>query len=512
MKKKLEKVKCWDYFEKEFKGKTEGNPFTDYIITGVFESALETKEVEGFYDGNGKYVIRFMPSFEGEYSYKICGSFSDEVYEGSFECVKAEKGNHGPVSVKDTYHFAYADGTPYYSIGTTCYVWNLQNDKLISETLKSLEKSGFNKIRFCVFPKHYVYNLHEPRSYPFEGTPMDHKVLTVKNFMEYNHEAEGNNWDFSRFNPEHFRHIEKCILKLQKLGVEADIIVYHPYDRWGFSNLPAAVETRYMKYLINRFSAFRNVWWSMANEFDLLPNRQDTDWDHYGNFFMKNDPYNHLRSVHNCLRLYDHSKDWVTHVSYQRMDLYKTAEDTDSLREKYHKPVVLDEIAYEGNIQCGWGDITGEEMVRRFCEGIFRGGYPGHGETYLSDDNILWWSHGGKLKGESHKRVKFLLSILRETPGYGLKYVRKEWDCVSAVPENDEIAAETGYRIDYFSFMRPGFREFDFKDDCEYEAEIIDTWNMTIKKVGTFKGSFRIDLPTKQYLAIRIKKVNRKKK
>ena len=61
----------------------------------------------------------------------------------------------------------------------------------------------------------------------------------------------------------------------------------------------------------------------------------------------------------------------------------------------------------EGDIQHGWGNLTGEEMLRRFWEAACRGGYPGHGETYLNKENILWWSHGGKLHGESHKRFGF---------------------------------------------------------------------------------------------------------
>ena len=44
-------------------------------------------------------------------------------------------------------------------------------------------------------------------------------------------------------------------------------------------------------------------------------------------------------------------------------------------------PIVLDEIAYEGNIQHGWGNIPGEELIRRFWEGALRGGYPGHGDS-----------------------------------------------------------------------------------------------------------------------------------
>ena len=99
-------------------------------------------------------------------------------------------------------------------------MWELQSDELIEQTLETLKNGAFNKIRFCVFPKHYDYNLGEPRSYPYEGTPMDSSVLTKENFQEYTGKTEGNHWDFTRFNPEHFRHIEKCILVLREMGIE----------------------------------------------------------------------------------------------------------------------------------------------------------------------------------------------------------------------------------------------------------------------------------------------------
>ena len=126
-----------------------------------------------------------MPSFEGEYQFEIRADFLEEVKKGSFQVLPAEAGNHGPVRVANTWHFAYEDGTPYYPVGTTCYVWELQDDARIEETLISLKEAGFNKIRFCIFPKHYDYNLKEPRSYPYEGTPMDSGVLTKENFWEY---------------------------------------------------------------------------------------------------------------------------------------------------------------------------------------------------------------------------------------------------------------------------------------------------------------------------------------
>ena len=78
-------VEKWDLFEIEIQGKAEGNPFTDYEIQGVFTGKNETVTVDGFYDGDGIYRVRFMPSFEGEYSFKVTGSFLKEEYEGSFK-------------------------------------------------------------------------------------------------------------------------------------------------------------------------------------------------------------------------------------------------------------------------------------------------------------------------------------------------------------------------------------------------------------------------------------------
>lgn len=499
-------IEKWNVFEVSCEGPSEGNPFTEQWIKGIFEGKSERVEADGFYDGNDIYKVRFMPSFEGEYRFRLEGSFPADQTERTFTVTAPQEGNHGPVRVADTWHFAYEDGTPYYSVGTTCYVWELQSDERIEQTLKSLEDAGFNKIRFCIFPKHYDYNLGEPRSYPYEGTPMDSSVLTRDNFWEYTGNAEGNSWDLERFCPAHFAHIEKCILALQKIGVEADLILMHPYDRWGFSQMTKAQDDLYINYVAARLSAYRNVWWSLANEYDLMAHKSLADWERFADILCRKDPYQHLRSIHNCVNFYDHTRPWVTHCSIQRQDLYKSAELVGEWRSRYRKPVVLDEIAYEGNIQYGWGNITGEEMIRRFWEAACRGGYPGHGETYLAADDVLWWSHGGSLHGESWKRIKFLHRILCETPGIGLAPKQREWDEVCAVPENAHAARETGYHLFYYSFMRPSFRDFYFDDENDYEAEIIDTWNMTVERAGVFRGRFRVMLPGRQYMAVRVKR------
>ena len=85
-------------------------------------------------------------------------------------------------------------------------------------------------------------------------------------------------------------------------------------------------------------------------------------------------------------------------------------------------------------------------MVRRFWEGAVRGGYPGHGET---------------------------------------------------LPK--------GYQLRYYSFMRPSFREFRFDDNRARRVEVIDTWNMTVEFAGVFTGRFRVPLPSRPYMAIRMR-------
>ena len=53
--------------------------------------------------------------------------------------------------------------------------------------------------------------------------------------------------------------------------------------------------------------------------------------------------------------------------------------------------------------------------------------------------------------------------------------------------------------------MRPSFREFCFEDKRSYHAEVIDTWNMTVTDAGTHSGRFRISLPGREYMAIRLR-------
>lgn len=104
--------------------------------------------------------------------------------------------------------------------------------------------------------------------------------------------------------------------------------------------------------------------------------------------------------------------------------------------------MVIDEIVYAGNIQHGWGNISEKEPVRRF------------------------------------------------------------WDEVSA--SLDMTKPSDRYFLIYYEFNRPGFREFYFDDDSMFHMDVIDTWEMRVEGAGKHCGHFRIELPAREYIAVRI--------
>lgn len=500
-----ESVEQWGLFELSLVGPSDGNPYRDVTFSARFYRAAESIETSGFYDGKGSYRVRFMPPRLGAWSYITASNVAQlDGKTGTFTVAPPSSGNHGPVRVANTFHFAYADGKPYRQVGTTAYVWQLQEEALQEQTLKTLAGSPFNKLRFCVFPKRYDWNHNDPSAYPFEGTP--------------------NNWDTSRFNPAYFQHLERRVRDLQRLGIEADVILFHPYDkgRWGFDRMTSVEDDRYLRYLVSRLAAFRNVWWSLANEYDLLDHKTEEDWDRIGELVSLSDPYHHLLSIHNDRRFFNHTRSWITHASIQSGIAVESLNAAGLLRDAYRKPIVYDEVQYEGNIPKRWGNLSAEELVYRFWVGTIAGTYVGHGETYLSPDEILWWSKGGRLKGQSPARLAFLKKVLEDSPPEGIEPIDRPR------PEFGGKPAE--YYLVYLGKQTPTSWEFvlpktranrgePMADDMTFKAEVLDTWNMTITPVqGLFttkrrgdylfadKDGRSIPLPGRPYIVIRIRR------
>jgi hypothetical protein len=480
-------VEQWGHFELPLQGPATGNPFKDVTLQADFTLGHRIVKVTGFYDGGATYRVRFMPDAPGHWTFRTISSApSLDGHTGALTCTPpTTPGNHGPVTTAHQFHFQYADSTPYFPFGTTTYAYLFATEPNAAASLAGMRKATFNKTRVCVLPKPLAKG---PQLLPFPTTATDAN-------------GRGGTPDFTRFDPAYFQLLERRILELQRAGIEADLILFHPYDAWGYKSMPPAVDDFYLRYAIARLSAFRNVWWSIANEYDLVKAKSMADWDRFFRITQAEDPYAHLRSIHHSRVIYDHSKPWCTHASLQSYDFEKSA----ARRDAWNKPIIYDELQYEGDVDRRWGNLSAEEMTHRFWLATVRGVYATHGEVFGTTDDDphpqTTWSDAGALRGESAPRIAFLRSLIERATKVGFN----ESDGAYYLNATDP----SGAILYYFDVHRPARYDFPLPTNANFTATLIDPFAMTSTPLpGTFTGKSRVKLPSRPYRAVLFQKVS----
>ena len=80
----------------------------------------------------------------------------------------------------------------------------------------------------------------------------------------------------------------------------------------------------------------------MANEWDLEKSKSEADWDSlFQSLAAADTAHNRERSIHNCVRYYNHSQPWITHISLQGSTV---AQLQMAKRTWTPKPIVWDEV------------------------------------------------------------------------------------------------------------------------------------------------------------------------
>lgn len=499
-------------FELIFHGEEPQGSWSVIDLQAVFTCEGTEKKVSGFYAGNGSYIVRYLPQRPGLVQWEVSGLFTAS---GQEECVSCENGiHHGLVKPSGT-AMTYEDGTMCRPFGTTVYAMMHQSKELIAQTIETIKKSPFDKVRTCMFPKHYIFNENEPERFAFE-------------------KKDEGGFDFHRPCFAFWDAFEEMLQTLGDSGIEVDLILFHPYDWWGFSRMTREEYLPYLHYLLARFAAYSNVWWSLANEYDCMEAFKAEDWECIERFIAENDAYGHMLSCHHMLQNYDFSRTDITHCSIQG-----DVTNVEKYMERYHKPVLMDEFGYEGNIFCHWGHLSAFELVHRFWMCCVLGGYGTHGETFMDDKDILWWGKGGTLKGESPERIAFLKEIIRELPGAlepvpadfitaekledmrkGL-YQEEQTDFTRALlqrtPEEAARMIEgitkdtriyTGHcgekaYLAYYGRHCTAVGDLELPKDHTYRIEVIDVWEMTRKTILTgICGKVEFTLPGKEGIAV----------
>ncbi|PLS31174.1 hypothetical protein Uis1B_0918 [Bifidobacterium margollesii] len=503
-------MQCYRTFELNFRGEPPKiGQEVAVDLEAIFTLAGTTTRVKGFHAGDGRYVIRFLPLHAGHCTWRVRGLFEGD---GSEECLPAQSEDlslhdserkesaalwhvdlsslHGMVRANGA-RFAYDDGTPYRPFGTTVYALVHQSQELIDQTIETLTEAPFNKVRMCVFPKHYFANAADPQWFPFERT--------------------GGRFDSSRPCYRYWDELERRIGQMRRIGIEVDLILFHPYDRWGFARMSHEECLTYLDYAVRRLAALPNVWWSLANEYDLMTDFEDSWWRDFAAFIGGNDPYHHLLSNHNFVNYWDFDEPNTTHCCVQNGHTGLVRD----LIERHGKPVIFDEVGYEGNIIYDWGNLSAFELVDRFWTAFTLGGYCTHGETFEDPDDVLWWARGGELHGESPVRIAFLREVMESLPNdmepavggaFGMPVnellaMRKSGELPDGVKGTmTEVIMRLDEKrfLDLVQDLRPiqgrsdddvmvwylsrqccVHTEIELPDTRSYDVEVIDAWDMT---------------------------------
>lgn len=502
----VKKMRQYEMKEWSFKGPVPKGTQVNVNLKAIFTHKEECVEVKGFYAGNGQYKMRFYPRKVGMYTWKTIGIIK---MQGEEECIPARK--NGMVKT-DGLHFRYESGEKYIPFGTTVYALLHQQKALIDTTIKTLSESPFNKLRFCVFPKHLVYNNNEPDLFAFE--------------------KKGEHWDINKPCFAFWDALDERLKQLEQMDIQADLILFHPYDRWGFAQLSKKECMIYLEYAVRRLSAYPNLWWSLANEYDTMPYFEYGWWKEFAAFLADEDPYKHLLSNHNCLVYWNFDNPNTTHCCIQDSNVQNVVD----YQKKYGKPVIFDECCYEGNVPYSWGNISAFEMVNRFWIATVCGGYCTHGETYVNPEEILWWSKGGLLHGKSPERIAFLKNIVEELPTSieflpapevnieGLERLKEEPEDFSSLPGFTKglrmkpyerilsfIEGSRKYQghcgeeafLYYFARQCTSKATIRLPENKKYRIELLDVWEMTrVQILNEVTGEIDIVMPGKEGMAL----------
>ena len=509
-------VEKWGCAELTFTHTASGNPF-DVELEATFTQGDKAVTVRGFYDGENTYRVRFMPTEVGTWSYTTRSSARAlNRQKGTIIATEPTEANHGPVTTEGL-GFRYADGTTYHPFGTTTYALSLFRPEIQEQTLQSLAKTGFNKTRFCILPKDYPTPHDAPTIFPFE---MISKTIDAEGKTHYE-------WDLTRPNPAFFQNVDRRILDLQKLGIEADLILFHPYDKgvWGFDRMGEEFDRKYLEYLIARVGSYRNEWWSLAYEWDLVRTKKYEDWKTLTRIVVEADPYRHLCSIHGGSAVYyDYHMPEYTHVSFQDEGPLYTMTAAGTMRQVFRKPVIAAEIGYEGNTAMRWARWSPQFMTHLVTNGIMGGIYVTHGECYNAPgvQDWVYWSDGSELRGNSWERIAFLRKIVEEAPN-PIRPADISRDEQTSTAGEGYFFVYLGQEIlrDWvFNLPDSNSRFKRIQEGDKFRVEIINLWDMTIEECPTiFEATERINyrhydkqhrlvqLPETAYILLRIRKV-----
>ena len=264
------------------------NPYLTVQLHAEFRSPkFRTFLMPAYWDGGNRFVIRFAPVDEGEWTYRITSNiarFNDQA--GTF--VTTPWDAPGFIRPRNVHHWSYADSDrPHLWIGDTSYNFASMDKAEFTRMVDARAAQKFTHIRGVV-----------------QGRLADSKLAWP------NSDKPG---------PDFFRNVDERVAYINSKGMVADLIL-----GWGDNQLAKLFPTwqqreRFLRYMVARYSAF-NVTWQLVQEFETYePSRELMK--ELGLALKKLDPYGHPRTTHAIATSAPLLQDgWMDYVLYQSSD------------------------------------------------------------------------------------------------------------------------------------------------------------------------------------------------
>ncbi|TWD75170.1 uncharacterized protein DUF5060 [Kribbella amoyensis] len=401
---------------------------------GVFETSVDGGRVAVEFrhpDGDAAYV----ESFPGADGRQVVRFMPDLEGEWSFElagetrrlvATPATGANHGPVRRAGS-ELRWADGTAYRPLTTTWFDAPGGPDRW-AEACRAIAASPFDRVRLAA-------------------------------------------------RPDEVTRLEQRVRDLLAAGVGAEVVI-------------ADTGEEFLRDLVSRLAAYRNVLWSFEDDGELR------DWRREADLVAEYDSGRHLISVTAAPVSVDPGSPWLTHLSVPLENLRGVS----ALRRDYAKPVHVDVCGYEGNGSDPATSLTGPEMLTRIWEGTVRGANVTHGEWYVDAEDGPWSAGGSRPTGTVAQRLLLLRHVLDAMPD-GVEPIEDYRDAPT-------LAVPGSYYLQYLGEHCFPERTFTLPEGT-YQVEVLDVWNQTVASVEEkVTDTLTVKLPGTQYQAVQIRRAS----
>jgi hypothetical protein len=426
----------WNVYELTVQdGAIYTNPFWDVTLQGDFVGPnSETITVHGFYYEGTLWKVRLAPSAVGTWSYRVLYSRTAGVdsFKGTFQCTAPSAGNRGFIQVNPSYphKFKQSDNTPFIPRGTaghtpavlSAFLGISPSAQQVPAMWDSLASYDINTFRLMLF--------HQSA---FEVPISWNTGETMANFFAQSGGLDRYNTFVGKVMDRWFEQAQAHGIAIYPCMLVGFDITAYPFvtSAWSTANGgPYAthdamyqqtsgtgfeLEKKYFTYLVNRYSAYRNlVLWEYNNEYGYiatLPWLAAMD-----SVVRANDPYGRGRTVSfwdsrwsNQTSVYAQNTVTVTDDHFYSFIYGATEFNGDSAANAqaryrwttYQKPVMFGEFGSgEGNATESW--LTFQRVA--YWGALTGGGTP-----------LYWLSGGNDASGWSYNQrtIRFLGGIDR---------------------------------------------------------------------------------------------------